>query len=78
MYFFSSGCCVYITKSLFFTGFGIQTKELLRQVMQERVRPILFFNKLDKAIVDMKMKPEEIYQMIHVSKIIISLGQNLK
>ena len=40
----------------------MQTATVLRQAIAERIRPVLFMNKLDLAILTLQMEPEDMYQ----------------
>lgn len=40
----------------------MQTETVLRQAIAERIRPVLFMNKLDLAILTLQMEPEDMYQ----------------
>lgn len=37
-----------------------QTETVLRQAMQEKIKPVLMLNKLDRAL-DLEISPEQIY-----------------
>ncbi|KAJ2455436.1 Cytoplasmic GTPase/eEF2-like protein (ribosomal biogenesis) [Coemansia sp. RSA 2336] len=49
-------------------GVCTQTVSVLRQAWVENVRPILFFNKLDRLIVELRMSPSEAY--VHLQHLI--------
>ncbi|KAM7539865.1 hypothetical protein Aperf_G00000036881 [Anoplocephala perfoliata] len=50
------------------SGVCVQTETVLRQAIAERIKPILFLNKLDKALTTMGQDPESLYQ--HLSRVI--------
>jgi len=43
-------------------GVCVQTETVLRQAIAERIKPILFVNKLDRVFLELHMDPEEAYQ----------------
>jgi len=43
-------------------GVCVQTETVLRQAISERIKPILFVNKLDRVFLELHMDPEEAYQ----------------
>ncbi|KAJ2739580.1 Cytoplasmic GTPase/eEF2-like protein (ribosomal biogenesis), partial [Coemansia sp. BCRC 34490] len=49
-------------------GVCTQTISVLRQAWAERVRPVLFFNKIDRLIVEWKMSPSEAY--VHIQQLV--------
>jgi len=44
------------------SGVCVQTETVLKQAITERIKPILFLNKMDLAMSAQQLKPEEMYQ----------------
>lgn len=40
----------------------MQTETVLRQAISERIRPVLFMNKMDLALLTLKLEKEDLYQ----------------
>lgn len=61
-------------------GVCVQTETVLRQALGERIRPVLFLNKLDRIFAELDADPEEAYQAlartVESVNVIISLHQD--
>ncbi|BFZ01489.1 hypothetical protein BsWGS_04528 [Bradybaena similaris] len=44
------------------SGVCVQTETVLRQAISERIRPVLFMNKMDLALLTLQLDPEDLYQ----------------
>lgn len=57
-------------------GVCVQTDTVLRQAMQERIKPVLMINKVDRSLIDMQLDGEEIYQQFNkiIEKINITIS----
>lgn len=42
-------------------GCAVQTETVMRQALAERVKPVLFMNKVDRCILELQMEPEDMY-----------------
>lgn len=59
----------------------MQTETVLRQAIAERIKPVLFMNKFDKALGTLKLSSEDLYQTFcriveNVNVIIATYGED--
>jgi translation elongation factor EF-G len=47
---------------LFPPGVCVQTETVLRQAIAERIKPVLMMNKMDRALLELQLGSEELYQ----------------
>ena len=40
----------------------VQTETVLRQAIAERIKPIVFMNKMDRALLELQLDQEDLYQ----------------
>lgn len=43
-------------------GVCVQTETVLRQAIAERIKPVLFMNKMDRALLELQCEQEDLYQ----------------
>lgn len=48
------------------SGVCVQTETVLRQAIAERIKPILFMNKMDRALLELQLQQEDLYQTFAV------------
>ncbi len=53
---------------------------MLRQAIGERIKPVLFMNKMDRALLELQLEPESLYQTFqriveNVNVIIATYGE---
>ena len=47
---------------LYLIGVCVQTETVLRQAIAERIKPVLFMNKMDRALLELQLEQEDLYQ----------------
>ena len=45
-----------------FLGVCVQTETVLRQAIAERIKPVTFMNKMDRALLELQLEQEDLYQ----------------
>ena len=48
------------------SGVCVQTETVLRQAIAERIKPVLFMNKMDRALLEVQLGAEELFQTFQV------------
>merc|ERR1712121_631258 len=43
------------------SGVCVQTETVLRQAIAERIKPVLFMNKMDRALLELRLEQEDLY-----------------
>lgn len=46
----------------YFAGVCVQTETVLRQAIAERIKPVLFMNKMDRALLELQLESEDLFQ----------------
>merc|ERR1712142_1122040 len=58
------------------SGVCVQTETVLRQAIAERIKPVLFMNKMDRALLELQLDKEDLYQtfqrIIETTNVIIA------
>lgn len=59
----------------------MQTETVLRQAIAERIRPVLMMNKMDRALLELQLEPDELFQTFqriveNVNVIISTYGED--
>jgi elongation factor 2 len=59
----------------------VQTETVLRQAIGERIKPVLFMNKMDRALLELQLEPEPLFQTFQrivesVNVIIATYGED--
>lgn len=62
-------------------GVCVQTETVLRQAIGERIKPVLMMNKMDRALLELQLEPEDLYQTFQrivesVNVIICTYGED--
>ncbi|NP_001038637.1 elongation factor 2a.2 [Danio rerio] len=58
------------------SGVCLQTETVLRQAIGERIKPVLMINKMDRALLELQLVPEELYQIFQriVEKVNVTIS----
>lgn len=59
----------------------VQTETVLRQAIAERIKPVLMMNKMDRALLELQLEPEDLFQTFqriveNVNVIIATYGED--
>lgn len=74
-------CYLQDVKCVSCSGVCVQTETVLRQAIAERIKPVLMMNKMDRALLELQLEPEELYQTFqriveNVNVIISTYGED--
>uniref|UniRef100_A0A8C7QSN5 Eukaryotic translation elongation factor 2b n=1 Tax=Oncorhynchus mykiss TaxID=8022 RepID=A0A8C7QSN5_ONCMY len=63
------------------SGVCVQTETVLRQAIAERIKPVLMMNKMDRALLELQLEPEDLFQTFqriveNVNVIIATYGED--
>ena len=54
--------CPYLFRTPSLVGVCVQTETVLRQAIAERIKPVAFLNKMDRALLELQLSQEDLYQ----------------
>lgn len=54
--------CAKLSHCVSLPGVCVQTETVLRQAIAERIKPVLMMNKMDRALLELQLEPEDLYQ----------------
>lgn len=55
-------CVITHARTYTHTGVCVQTETVLRQAIAERIKPVAFLNKMDRALLELQLEQEDLYQ----------------
>ena len=46
-------------------GMSVQTETVLQQAITERIKPVVFLDNMEQALVELQLRQEDLYQALH-------------